>query len=221
MHRLFKFNTVNNQINIAYDYTLGHKIGQGFLSPDARFNFINIPKNASSEVKRSLLGWSASDFNSLVANVEHLVILRDPTDRWISGIAEFLVGNFSYTGKCNANIEFEEIQMLMNTEMFQNLLFNFVIFDNHTLPQSCFLQGLDLDTITFFYFDAEVIPRLLSYVGITKEIKTTNSALTNQKKLVIIRKLKNLLKDNPTLQRKIDTHYYCDHQLFDKVKFVY
>ena len=121
---------------------------------------------------------------------------------------------------CSSDLN--EVELLMNTQMFQNLLFNFVIFDSHTIPQCYFLNGINLDNATFFYYDNLVIPRLLDYVGLcAKDTKRTNSSLTNPKKLVIIKKLKQLLEENSNLQHSINKHYYADHMLFDKVKFHY
>jgi hypothetical protein len=223
MHRQFKFNLFNNCITVDYNYNCGHEFGQGQLSPDHKFNFIHISKNASSEAKQVLTHWKYSNYTQLDSTIKHLAILRDPTDRWISGIAEFLIGNNSHMGLCNSEISIDEIESILNTKMFQNVLFDFVIFDGHTLPQCCYLESLNLDNISFFYFDKTVIPRILDYVGDVTSNSPTNSnnSLTNQKKLVIIKKLKSLLEYDSKLQQKIDVHYWADHQLFDKVKFIY
>ncbi len=223
MNRLFEFDIVDNCINIDYKYNLGHTAGQGQISPDGKFNFIHIPKNASSEIKTVLGDWQESNYHIMQDTPSHLVILRDPTERWISGIAEFLVGEYSHMGTCNSDIPVDEVELMMGTKMFQNLLFDFVIFDGHTIPQCCYIEGLNLDNITFFYHDEQVIPRILKYVGLLNQprVKNTNNSLTNSKKIVIIKKLKSLLTHNPKLQHSIDKHYWADHKLFDNVKFYY
>lgn len=220
MNRLFTFDIKDCHIMVDYDYNLGHNWGQSQLSPDGRYNFVHVAKNASTEVKTALGTWQQSNYNNLKIDPEHLVILRDPTDRWISGIAEFLVGDFSRTGVFNAKLSIDEIETAINTQMFQNLLFDFVIFDGHTLPQCCYLKGLNINDITFFYFDKSVIPRLMNYVGETPVVPNyRNNSLTNAKKQIIINKIRNLLDNDADLQHIIDLHYYADHQLFDHVKF--
>jgi len=222
MNRIFTIDTANNHVMVDYNFNPGHVAGQGQVSPDQKFNIIHIPKNGSTEIKASLREWPVSNYHDMDFAPENLVILRDPTDRWISGVIEFLIGNCSHMGNCNSDIPIEEIELLVNTRMFQNLLFNFVIFDGHTLPQSYYLQGIDLGKATFFYHNKQVIHQVLNYVGMsTKNIKNRNNSLTNPKKLVILNKLKSLLDDNPKLQHSIDKHYYADHKLFDQVKFHY
>lgn len=223
MNRLFKIDLSKNIINVSYDYSPGHKFGQGQISPDNNFNFVHIPKNASSKIKTVLHDWKQSYYHDIKDPIEHLVILRDPTDRWISSIAEFLVGNFSVLGKVNSEVSLDEISESMNTKMFQNLLFNFVIFDTHTLPQCCYLNGLTLDDITFFYFSDNVIPQILKYVGLPVPtlIQKTNNSLTSPTKTIIIKKLKSLVETDSGLQKRIDVHYWADHQLLDSIKFYY
>lgn len=222
MNRLFSFRLdPDNCIAVNYNYNLGHTAGQGQLSPDGKYNLVHIPKNASSEIKNVLNTWQHSNYFEIKNSVEHLVILRDPTDRWISGVAEFLVGNNAHTGFLNSNLSVDEIEQAMNNRLVQNLLFDFAIFDGHTIPQCWYLRGLNLDNIVFFYFDQLVIPRILEYTKTVSEVKVANTSLTNPRKLAIIKKLKSLLQDNPELQHKIDKNYYADHQLFDKIKFHY
>lgn len=220
MNRLFELTIIDNKIWVHYDYNLGHTFGGGLISPDKNLFYVNISKNASSQLKSTLgqYNWSSANYKNN-SNTKSIVILRDPTDRWLSGMAEFLVGNYSSMGNYNANLSLDEIEVAMNTKMFQNLIFNFVIFDGHTLPQSCYLNGLNLDDIAFFYFDKNTIPKILKYLGLPSTTGKTNDALTNPKKTFIIQKLKRILENNLTLQKQIDVNYHADHQLFDKVTF--
>lgn len=221
MDRIFNLSE-SDCIEVSYDFNPGHYLGQGKMSPDGKFNFINIPKNASSEVSRVLFDWKQSNYCTINRLVNHLVILRDPTDRWISGMAEFLVGNYSFMGNCNADRSLEEIDILMDSKMFQTLMFNFAIFDSHTVPQCYFINGINISDITFFYFDNQVVFKLLSYIGYKAynyNGNGSNKSSDNVKKTNIVNRLKSLLNDNPAYQHSIDKHYYADHKLFDRIKF--
>ena len=70
----------------------GHIQGQCMSHADSQYMYINIPKNASSWTKPNLLDHSWEFYNYRTDNLDKqaLVVLRDPVDRWISGIAEFL-----------------------------------------------------------------------------------------------------------------------------------
>ena len=68
----------------------GFGYGTGLLSPDCSKFIVSMPKNASSFVKGVLIGarghWHHSE--TLVNGQENLVVLRDPIDRWCSGIVQ-------------------------------------------------------------------------------------------------------------------------------------
>jgi hypothetical protein len=159
--------------------------------------------------------WEFSDFNKFVdIDPKHLVVLRDPIDRWVSGMTQYL-------WLLNRDRSQEEILNLINSQSFQNLIFDFVIFDSHTLPQTCFLSGLDLDKITFFYFDEGVVSKIRDYVSDTNLIlpKKLNTTLQSNIKLAISTTLKSVINNSPSMQYRLNQYYFTDHELLDKVKF--
>lgn len=219
MNRLFNLEFNSDIVSINYNYHPGHKFGQGQISPCRNYNFIHIPKNASSQAKKIFKDWQWSNYYNLDSSTKHIIILRDPTSRWISGIAEFLIGKNSSLGSLNSDASINDINFLLNTKMFQNLLFDFVIFDEHTLPQSCYINGVKLSDAVFFYYDSQVFEKIAKFANIDYEPTWENQSLTNPKKQAIVNKLKKLLSDNTVLRQKIDKNYFADHQLLDRVKF--
>jgi len=71
---------------------LGHRLGECWVDEVNDKSYIHVPKNASSFIKGVLIGsggfWHHSE--TLVNSGENLVILRDPIDRWCSGVAQYL-----------------------------------------------------------------------------------------------------------------------------------
>ena len=67
------------------------------------------------------------------------MVLRDPVDRWISGIAECLT-------------LYHPMFDLQDMETVE-LIFDRVTFDDHTERQVKFLQGLDTDDCIFMWCD--------------------------------------------------------------------
>lgn len=68
----------------------------GFHSPDAKFFAVNIPKNASSYLSGLLdhNGWTSAKLGeiTIAREIEKVVVvLRDPVDRWVSGIVQFII----------------------------------------------------------------------------------------------------------------------------------
>jgi hypothetical protein len=222
MYRLFTFAPENNIIKIKYNYSLAHDQGQSLTSADNQFSYVNIPKNASSEFKIIFKNWKKSNYNvDIPPDNKYIVILRDPTERWVSGIVEFLIGNHSTPGQLNKELSIDEITTAIESSFVQNLILNFVIFDSHTLPQCYFLQNLNISDIAFFYQDQNVVTRVTEYVKLPTQITNANNTAENEKKMIISTAVKKMISTNNKLQKIIDMHYYCDHELFDKVSFMY
>src|SRR5574343_507008 len=70
----------------------GHTLGEGMVSPDGQYFYLNIPKNSSSFVKKCLesVDWQYSNIRDY-PDAKVIVALRDPESRWISGIFEYLL----------------------------------------------------------------------------------------------------------------------------------
>ena len=84
----------SNKINLDWNRlwsNRGHTLGEGMISPDKKYFYLNIPKNSSSFIKKCLgsLGWSFDNIRSY-PDAKIIVALRDPVKRWISGISEYL-----------------------------------------------------------------------------------------------------------------------------------
>jgi hypothetical protein len=118
----------------------GHRYGECMSHWDSPYMYVYIPKNASSWTKPNLkdFGWEFYNYHTENLNKHALVVLRDPVDRWTSGIAEYLT---LYHKTFNT----------WTSDVF-DLIFDKICFDDHTESQVKFLQGLDTDNCTFFNF---------------------------------------------------------------------
>ena len=108
---------------------LGHNLGECWS--DNRLTFIHIPKNASSSVKGFLINHRFRDYNTLQDTPEYFVVLRDPIERWLSGMAEYQI---------NSN----------NLNMPNQEIIDTITFDDHTELQTYFLQNLPIENKTIF-----------------------------------------------------------------------
>ena len=107
--------------------------------------YVNIPKNASSWTKPNLLDWKWEMYNYHIdlqlKKKKAIIVLRDPLERWVSGVAEYL-----YLHHYDLNT------WELNHHMI-NLIFDRLVFDDHTERQINFLHGLDRDNCIFFKCD--------------------------------------------------------------------
>lgn len=131
-------------LDINYYKHKGHVFGECMSRPDIDLMYVNIPKNASSWTKPNLLDWSWENYNYHTDNLYHktaMIVLRDPVERWLSGIAEYL---YLYHRDWPAEAF---------TRNMLDLVFDKIAFDDHTEKQVYFIEGLDLSRCIFFWFD--------------------------------------------------------------------
>lgn len=121
----------------------GHRFGECMSHPQSSLMYVHIPKNASSWTKPNLQDWGWEFYNyhydTALANKTPIVVLRDPVERWLSGIAEYFVLYHNHT----SGIEYNQA--------FSNLIFDRVTFDDHTEKQVNFIHGLDTDKCIFLW----------------------------------------------------------------------
>ena len=116
--------------------------GSGFISPDATKFYVNIPKNASTFTSSWLMAsdWSSTTVGNRGINWnkidDMIVIMRDPVDRWISGISQYIKGHI-------LGSDSPETFILSYTELTEKFIENNLdIFDDHVWPQHCFFENI-------------------------------------------------------------------------------
>ena len=192
----------------------GHRYGQCMINPDGDLMYVNIPKNATSWTKPNLIdfNWVESNYHKYQLTVHALVVLRDPVDRWLSGIAEyFTLYHNSITGiEHDANLT--------------NIIFDRITFDDHTERQVKFLQGLDTDNCTFMLCDSEYrnnFSKFVSeYIGDNKYYKYNYQHVSDddQDRKHFKGIFKRLL-ENPKYLSQVKNYFEADYHLINSVKF--
>ena len=131
----------------------GFGYGTGSLSPDCSQFILNMPKNASSYMLdwAGRHGWTMAtvgDSCSWDQLQEMIVVLRDPLNRWISGIAQYLntyilsivgpngpVYNISDSTTYDKKLTAEDWIEQYN-QATERIIFDLISrFDDHTWPQ--------------------------------------------------------------------------------------
>jgi hypothetical protein len=200
---------------INYHKAKGHVFGECMSHPKSDLMYVNIPKNASSWTKPNLLDWSWENYNYHTDNLYHktaMVVLRDPVERWASGIAEYL---YLYHRDW-ANTAF--------TAEMLDLIFDKIVFDDHTESQVYFIEGLDLSRCVFFWFDenyrANFSNFLLEngmpnrYFNYEKQHVSNNEPVRRNFKEIFNRELQNSKYLN-----QVKEYFKQDYELINQVKF--
>ena len=181
---------------------LGHHLGECWNDKDKSITFVHIPKNASSFVKVCLLSTEKfTHSNSLITAERYLIALRDPIERWISGIAQFM------NDKNNQHATLHD-------------LLDRITIDDHTELQTYFLQEIDLDRCSFLRVDRNLRTNI-------KQWAIDNGYQIDVDAVPDINKGSQLAKDrfaamvdgNSQIKLKLAEHYANDYELINRVKF--
>lgn len=195
----------------------GYTPGSGIISPEGVF-CLHIPKNASTYLTNLLVnnGWRHTHINDS-AIVKQILVLRDPVERWVSGFATYsaswILGP-SY-GSDNFNTDFNELT--------ERVIFDQLVFDDHTTPQIEFVNQLNtsLDT-TCFALNRDLKKNLESYLGtelISNEELDRNATENNYDTKQIAKKMEFVLSQNPLYKAKVVEKYRDDYALICRTNF--
>jgi hypothetical protein len=193
----------------------GFTYGGGRISPDQKYFYINIPKNASSYLDQlcSYNGWPICN----VAQINHvtpIIVLRDPVDRWVSGITQYLhsfVLN-SHNVRALSGQDF----IAQYSDIFERLLFDQVIVDDHTMPQYYFIDGIDHEKAKYFYFGPTLDNEFRSEFNLSPVKVNENRGSDNINKQVVSAYIQQRLNNDPTLLATIKRCYQKDYTLISQ-----
>jgi hypothetical protein len=142
--------------DIYYDYWAyrGYTYGECHYNKEIKNIYINIPKNASCNIRNAIVNSGLVGTNLLQSTIfpeyeSVVVVLRDPVDRWISGITTYL--NLGIAGEFLVDDLLQSLKN--NNKWFFEILFDRVSFDDHSERQSYFLQPFDLSNAYYFYIE--------------------------------------------------------------------
>jgi len=210
--------------------------GSGVVDPSHQRFLVNIPKNASSY----MLNWAVEHrWRAALAenhpNVsEMIVILRDPVDRWISGISQYISTYIqSVHGPNGPVFDTREItrhdyflsadQFIQQyTDLTERLFMDAASrFDDHVWPQSELINGiLPGARRVYFYLDQDLdkhIAQYLDFREITGLDRNQGSNNPDQRKIQDF--FRDRLRTRPELVQRLERHYQSDYDLIKSVEF--
>jgi len=185
---------------------------------NSSYCYVPIPKNAHNWGKRFFQNYA--NFNPLPlaeANnprKRYIVFLRDPIEKWISGITQWFfmnhVGSETYT--------------LDNTMI--TLLASLVKIDTHTEHQLHFLQGIPPSRCVFFNIDDPLFENNLKYFSHQvlrcrfpkNDLEKLNTAEENSFKKDMIVQLRKALETNDYLKKRVTEYYSKDISFINACK---
>jgi hypothetical protein len=213
----------------------GYSEFSGLISPGKTKFIVNIPKNASSYIHAwaKEYGWMTTNLVNDDWNAVNqiTVVLRDPVERWISGMAQYLKTYVLCPVGPNGPIYPDSPwaflttgTMVLSAQQFINfynlsterLIFdNIYRFDDHVWPQYAFFQNLrPYAERKYFMLDENFDKNFSPYVGglpIPNLDRNEGEADPDTKNLQIF--LKDLLDSRPDLLYRVNDAYKEDYAL--------
>lgn len=186
--------------------------------------YVPIPKCASTWMKHKF-GKHRGNFEREHPdpNARYVVVLRDPIDRWISGLAQVHHGNPMDWYLHYRNIGWDQI---MNT----------VVFDNHTEPQYSYIQNIDFDRTTWFKFGNGLERAVTDWAQDRFDLRPLPTdpsddqvnAMQDKPALEpgrtlsgaeMLQEIKTTITRNPQYIERLREFYHKDFQLYESVSF--
>lgn len=203
--------------------------GTLLASPSGTTGIILTPKNASSTIRKIFVDWKTTTIQSAVQQnslpAELLFVMRDPVDRWVSGITEWLTLWTTVEPPLRSIDKINQLYYLLESDLFLRMLIDQGIIDMHTLPQSWFLKGLSYKNIKYFKYDSRVIFRISNYlsnsvdkIDYTKYNTYINQTNTDSLKMNIAYKINELLAKSEECKLRIIELYKCDYTLLNLIE---
>ena len=227
----FDFVKVDNRVTLDWNKlwsNRGHTIGEGMLSPDSKYFYLNIPKNSSSSIKTILtsLGWTYASLNDS-PSAQIIVAMRDPMDRWISGMVEYLMMYHQDTIDNIVEPNNYDFMPLLGNKLGMSLLFDRMTFDDHTERQALFLRDINFNECHWIMVDKNfnnTFSNFLNSIGYAnnfKDAKKENSS--DDVDYVKKRKLKEfityVIARDDFKKYNIEQWLWCDYEIIKQAKF--
>lgn len=184
------------------------------------FVYIPIPKNSSSYIGQLLLknAWGVDNFLTTdLSRKKIIVLLRNPTDRWLSGMAQYMCSSLLKNGRTSSDIIND-----WNT-VTRDLIFDQVIFDDHTEKQVYFINSVPRENCVFFDSAKQPEQTIKNYlathgIDLNTDINLDrNQTQDNEHKELLVNFLRSQLIENPNLANKLTNTYQEDLKLWNVI----
>lgn len=208
----------------------GH--GSGMISPDHSRFLLNIPKNASSYMLdwSTRHGWHTASISHHDSVREVIIILRDPVERWISGVAQYVRSYILSVHGPNGPIfpgepitQHDYVMTAQHfceqyTDLTERLFFDVISrFDDHVWPQIELIPETDVRK-TYFRVCSDLNTSIGTYLGFTEISGLDRNAGDRDPDVRELQRFfRNRLASRPELEQRLRRHYQRDYALINEV----
>ena len=194
-----------------------HVYGMCKVNDQHRLFYVLIPQNASTSLRQGVATCAFRDGNYhdeklLKQGYKAIMVLREPIDRWCSGLSEYI----------NRRLGGRWSPMLKNEHALK-LIFQRPAQDEHTESQHMYIHGLDPAQSHVLRCDQELsrnMSALLDQYGIRNYLDEQKPKyVTSGGKLQCKDFLQEMLRGDEDKMNRIKAFYRIDIDLYERVKY--
>ncbi len=195
------------KLNYLIKHKQGHPPNLCLINDTGTHKITLIPKNASTWLKKNLVGNGWQQCSDESTHMSTLVLLRDPIDRWFSGVVQYLARNFP------------AVQYNTISSDFAKLIFDQIELDEHTQSQFVFLNNIELDNTSFVWIDHAFNNNIQTW------LKAANSQLVNVNAIyttaedhyrqLLRNKLVDIYQSSAHLQQRLQSYFEIEYKMIE------
>lgn len=186
-----------DDIEKLFETRHGEYWGSAIRGREKFVSLLWITKNCSSFFRENTndIRVSCDDYNTVVA------VLRDPLDRYISGL-----------------IHYRAVNDISSKQWLDNVKKGIVYFDVHTIPQSRFVKNIPDHKLDYFLYNDSVLERIKKKYGIRWNHKIRHNAKQRvHRKYQFEKELILYLRENKDYFNLVQQRLESDYILMDQV----
>lgn len=201
--------------------------GLPMVDPHAQRAYVPIPKNASTSIVAALQGqgWRHTDLPDPNVEIKQIiVVLRDPMQRWVSGMAQYIrttilspIGPNGPIMKQSLGTAHDYIMEILQfqeqyTDLVERLIWDQCDrFDDHVWPQSSFIPNVPTAQYRYIIMDQDLTQKINNLFKINLQHLNNNDKNWHLEKLQ--QWFRGRLVARPELEQRIRDRYKQDYEL--------
>jgi hypothetical protein len=194
-----------------------HCLHENYVNHDLKHHYLHLPVNSSNWGKAT---FSGAGFDRNLHNIIHddytvIVFLRDPIDRWLSGLATWLTARMPHH---------TPLTQIRNNHAVLDFLFTIIRTDEHTEKQQYFLQRLNHNNMKFFMVNDSLSESVINYCDTVlkkpvPKVTRMNETTLQGGKLIPKNYFRSILESNPKYLNRVKKFFVDDYHFIKTIHF--